>query len=94
MYAGPPDASGIATSSPDRTTFTERATGRNISACPLVSCRTPRYTPSRRSVVGMSVAMTRISERDAHASPTAPSVFAAPGPVVVNATPSRPVARA
>jgi len=32
--------------------------------------------------------------RDAHASPTAPSVFAAPGPVVVMATPSRPVARA
>ena len=43
---------------------------------------------------GMSVAMTRIGERDAHASPTAPSVFAAPGPVVVSATPSRPVARA
>ena len=42
----------------------------------------------------MSVAITRIGERDAHASPTAPSVFAAPGPVVVSATPSRPVARA
>jgi hypothetical protein len=42
----------------------------------------------------MSVAMTRIGEREAQASPTAPSVFAAPGPVVVSATPSRPVARA
>ena len=51
-----------------------------MSACPLVSCSTPRYTPGRRSVVGMSVAITRIGDRDAHASPTAPSVFAAPGP--------------
>src|SRR5690349_3598936 len=42
----------------------------------------------------MSVAITRIGERDAHASPTAPSVLAAPGPVVVSATPRRPVARA
>ena len=50
--------------------------------------------PARRSVVGMSVAITRIGDREAHASPTAPSVFAAPGPVVVSATPSRPVARA
>ena len=65
-----------------------------MSACPAVSCSTPRYTPSRRSVLGMSVAMTRIGVRDAHASPTAPSVFAAPGPVVVSATPSLPVARA
>ena len=45
-------------------------------------------------MVGMSVAITSIGERDAHASPTAPSVLAAPGPVVVSATPSRPVARA
>ena len=36
--------------------------------------------PARRSADGMSVAITRIGERDAHASPTAPSVFAAPGP--------------
>ncbi len=42
----------------------------------------------------MSVAITRIGERLAHASPTAPSVFAAPGPVVTMATPSLPVARA
>ena len=34
--------------------------------------------------------MTRIGDRDAHASPTAPSVLAAPGPVVVSATPSLP----
>ena len=71
-----------------------RVTGANMSACPLVSCSTPRYTPGRRSVVGMSVAITRIGEREAHASPTAPSVFAAPGPVVVSATPSLPLARA
>ena len=58
-------------------------TGRNMSAWPLVSCRTPRYTPSRRNVEGMSVAITRIGVRDAQASPTAPSVLAAPGPVVV-----------
>ena len=42
----------------------------------------------------MSVAITRIGCRDAHASPTAASVLAAPGPVVVSATPSRPLARA
>src|SRR3954447_12205132 len=42
----------------------------------------------------MSVAITSTGDRDAHASPTAPSVLAAPGPVVVRATPSRPVARA
>ena len=65
-----------------------------MSACPAVSCSTPRYTSGRRSVLGMSVAMTRIGEREAHASPTAPSVLAAPGPVVVIATPSLPVARA
>ena len=42
----------------------------------------------------MSVAITSTGDRAAHASPTAPSVFAAPGPVVVSATPSRPDARA
>ena len=38
--------------------------------------------------------MTTTGDRDAHASPVAPSVFAAPGPVVTSATPTRPVARA
>jgi hypothetical protein len=42
----------------------------------------------------MSVAMTSTGAPPAHASPTAPSVFAAPGPVVTSATPSRPLARA
>jgi hypothetical protein len=42
----------------------------------------------------MSVATTSTGEREAHASPTPPSVLAAPGPVVVSATPRRPVARA
>ena len=42
----------------------------------------------------MSVAITRIGCRDAHASPTAASVLAAPGPVVVSATPTLPVVRA
>src|SRR4051794_36737555 len=58
------------------------------------SCSTPRWTPRIRSVVGMSVATTRTGERLAHASPHAPSVLAAPGPVVTSATPTRPVARA
>ena len=40
----------------------------------------PRTTPGRRSAVGMSVAITSTGEREAHASPTAPSVLAAPGP--------------
>ena len=38
--------------------------------------------------------MCSTGERDACASPIAAAVFAAPGPVVVIATPSRPVARA
>jgi hypothetical protein len=42
----------------------------------------------------MSVAITTTGECDAHASPIAPTVFAAPGPVVTSATPARPVARA
>ena len=45
------------------------------------------------SVLGMSVARTTIGDLPAHASPTAPRVLAAPGPVVVSATPHRPVAR-
>jgi hypothetical protein len=69
-------------------------TGMNIAAWSVASCRTPRHTPGRRAVEGMSVAITMIGWRDAHASPTAASVFAAPGPVVVSATPSRPLARA
>ena len=36
----------------------------------------------------------RTGEREANASPTAPSVFAAPGPVVTSATPTPPLARA
>jgi hypothetical protein len=83
-----------ATSSGARPRCSDLTTGANISDWPSVSCRMPRYSPARRSVDGMSVAMTRIGEREAQASPTAPSVFAAPGPVVVSATPSRPVARA
>ena len=42
----------------------------------------------------MSVATTTTGERDAHASPMAPTVLAAPGPVVTNATPTLPVAAA
>ena len=61
---------------------------------PLRLVQHAAVVPGRRSVLGMSVAMTRIGVREAHASPTAPSVFAAPGPVVVMATPSLPVARA
>ena len=87
-------AAAAATASADRPRWTALTTGSNISAWPSVSCRMPRYSPARRSAEGMSVAITRIGEREAHASPTAPRVFAAPGPVVVSATPSRPVARA
>ena len=42
----------------------------------------------------MSVAITTTGERDAQASPVAPSVLAAAGPVVTSATPTSPVARA
>ena len=69
-------------------------TGANIAGWSVHSCRTPRCTPRIRSVVGMSVATTSTGERLAHASPVAPSVFAAPGPVVTSATPRRPLARA
>ena len=68
-------------------------TGSNIAAWSVASWSTPRQTPGRRRRCGMSVATTSTGWRLAHASPTAPSVLAAPGPVVVSATPSRPVAR-
>ena len=87
-------AAAAATAAASSATWVDFTTGANIAAWPSVSCSTPRYSPGRRSVEGMSVAITRIGEREAQASPTAPSVFAAPGPVVVSATPSRPVARA
>jgi hypothetical protein len=69
-------------------------TGANMAAWSRVSCSTPRYTPGRLSVDGMSVATTSTGAPEAIASPVAPSVLAAPGPVVTTATPSRPVARA
>ena len=69
-------------------------TGRNRPAWSGTSCSIPRCTPSRRRPAGTSVAITTMGERDAHASPTAPSVLAAPGPVVTSATPTAPVARA
>ncbi len=69
-------------------------TATNIAVWSRVSCRVPPYTPSRRSRVAMSVAITSTGEPEAIASPVAPSVLAAPGPVVTTATPSRPVARA
>ena len=65
-----------------------------MAAWSVASCRVLRHTPARRALVGMSVAITRIGWREAQASPTAPKVLAAPGPVVVSATPSRPLARA
>ncbi len=79
------DASPSASADVDRRAF---VTGANSAAWSVHSCRTPRYMPGRRSVVAMSDAITTTGECDAHASPTAPSVFAAPGPVVVSATPS------
>ena len=54
----------------------------------------PLTGPGRRSDVGMSVAMSTTGERDAYASPIAPTAFAAPGPVVTSATPTPPLARA
>ena len=76
------------------TRYASLTTGANIAAWSVASCRTPRQTPGRRALVGMSVAITSTGWREAHASPTAASVLAAPGPVVVSATPSRPLARA
>ncbi|CAB4710771.1 unannotated protein [freshwater metagenome] len=44
--------------------------------------------------MGVSDEITKIGEPEIAASPKAPKVFAAPGPVVVSATESFPVARA
>jgi hypothetical protein len=77
-----------------RTRMTRFTTGSNIAAWSVASCSTPRHTPGRRRRAGMSVAITTTGCREAQASPTAASVFAAPGPVVVSAIPTRPVARA
>ena len=65
-------AAAEATASASSATWVDFTTGANIAAWPSVSCSTPRYSPGRRSVDGMSVAITRIGDRDAHASPTAP----------------------
>jgi hypothetical protein len=69
-------------------------TGAKSARWSDASCSAPPTTPGRLSDVGMSVAMTTTGECDAHASPVAPSVLAAPGPVVTSATPTSPVARA
>ena len=91
-YAGPPRVASASRipSSPNCATVT----GANIAAWSAHSCSELRVTPSRRRGLGTSVAMTTTRERLAHASPVAPSVFAAPGPVVTSATPGSPVARA
>jgi hypothetical protein len=81
-------------SSAECTRIASFTTGMNIAAWSVASCSTPRQTPGRRAVEGMSVAITRTGWRDAQASPTAARVLAAPGPVVVSATPRRPLARA
>jgi hypothetical protein len=69
-------------------------TGANRARWSEASCSAPPTTSRRLSDVGMSVAITTTGEREAHASPVAPRVLAAPGPVVTSATPTSPVARA
>ena len=69
-------------------------TGANIAAWSVRLVQHAAVDAGAAQRGGMSVAITRTGDREAHASPTAPSALAAPGPVVVSATPSRPVARA
>ena len=54
----------------------------------------PRAPDSTLFFIGVSDEIKRSCEPDIAASPNAPSVFAAPGPVVVIATDSFPVALA
>ncbi len=84
----------VPTSAADVTRIVSLVTGANIAAWSVASWSTPRHTPGRRSRAGMSVAITTTGWREAQASPSAARVLAAPGPVVVRATPTRPLARA
>ena len=58
----------------------------------------PVYVEVPTDLLSAEAAETTIArepgEPEAHALPSAPSVLAAPGPVVVSATPTRPLARA
>ena len=54
----------------------------------------PRVPSGERFPIGASDEITKTGEPETAASPNAAMVFAAPGPVVVNATESWPVVRA
>ena len=70
----------------------QRVTESNICCCLNGSCR----KPSPLSTSARSTLLVTCSTGDDadHASPSAPRVFAAPGPVLVKQTPGLPVARA
>jgi hypothetical protein len=67
-----------------------------VIAVALMAVQTVRRPDARIAFGLLTIAngAWAIGDREAHASPTAPRVLAAPGPVVVIATPSLPVARA
>ena len=76
----------------DRGIAVQRVTDSNICCCLNGSCR----KPSPLSTSARSTLLVTCSTGDDadHASPNAPSVLAAPGPVLVKHTPGLPVARA
>ena len=67
------------------------ASGANKAAWSSISCSKPREPFLPRFAIGASEAITKIGEPEIDASPNAATVFAAPGPVVVNATAKFPV---
>ena len=79
-----------------RASSTAFVTGRAMPAWSTPACSDMRSGApgGERRVEGTSLATTTTGDRDAQASPSAPRVFAAPGPVVTSATPVRPLARA
>ena len=96
LLAGPPSASAepLAEGATLLRRFAEPEAASLLAALQLVLAAAPFRHMVTPGGWRMSVAMTSSGLWQAHASPTAVTTLEAPGPVVVMATPSRPVARA
>ena len=102
-YAGPrggdiaseiDSATAVRASSAEVTVRAGRSSAANGAAWSPISWRIPRGPSGERRAVDTSLEMRRTGAPLTAASPKAARALIAPGPVVVSATPRRPVARA
>ena len=102
-YAGPrgadiasdiDSATAASASAADVTVRAGRSRAAKGAAWSPISWRIPRGPSGERKAVDTSLEMRRTGTPLTAASPKAARALIAPGPVVVSATPSRPVARA